>query len=62
MGFGRRGFASMSPERRAEISRLGGRAAQQQGVAHRFTKDTAREAGKKGGKASKRTRAKIGEV
>lgn len=48
----RRGFAAMSPERQREIASQGGRAAHQQGVAHEWSKDEAREAGKKGGHAS----------
>ena len=47
-----RGFAAMSPEQRSELSRRGGKAAHSKGVAHRFTKDEAREAGRKGGLAT----------
>jgi general stress protein YciG len=48
----KRGFASMSTERQREIASQGGRAAHQQGVAHEWNKDEAREAGKKGGQIS----------
>ena len=48
----RRGFAAMSAERQREIASQGGRAAHQQGVAHEWSKDEARAAGKKGGQAS----------
>lgn len=48
----RRGFAAMSAERQREIASQGGRAAHQQGVAHEWNKDEAREAGKKGGQIS----------
>lgn len=48
----RRGFAAMSPERQREIASQGGRAAHEQGVAHEWSKDEARAAGKKGGQAS----------
>lgn len=48
----RRGFAAMSPERQREIASQGGRAAHQQGVAHEWSKDEARAAGKKGGQVS----------
>ena len=48
----RRGFASMNPERQREIASQGGRAAHQQGVAHEWNKEEAREAGKKGGQLS----------
>lgn len=47
----RRGFAALDPERRREISRLGGQAAHAQGTAHRFTSEEASAAGKKGGVA-----------
>jgi general stress protein YciG len=52
----RRGFAAMSPERQREIASQGGRAAHQQGVAHQWTADEAREAGRKGGQNSGRRR------
>jgi len=48
----RRGFASMSQERQRQIASQGGRAAHEQGVAHEWSRDEAREAGKKGGKIS----------
>lgn len=53
----RRGFAAMSPERQRQIASQGGRAAHQQGVAHEWSRDEAKEAGKKGGQASGRRRA-----
>lgn len=46
-----RGFAAISPERRAEIASKGGRAAHARGTAHRFTAEEASAAGKKGGSA-----------
>lgn len=46
-----RGFAVMDTARHREIARKGGIAAHAQGVAHRWTSETAREAGKKGGLA-----------
>jgi general stress protein YciG len=52
----RRGFAAMSPERQREIASQGGRAAHQQGVAHEWSAEEAREAGKKGGQASGKRR------
>jgi uncharacterized protein len=52
----RRGFAAMSPERQREIASQGGRAAHQQGVAHEWSSDEARAAGKKGGQISGRKR------
>lgn len=52
MGIERRGFASMSPEKRREIASKGGKVAHQMGVAHEWTPAEARLAGKKGGMAS----------
>ncbi len=46
-----RGFAAMSPEKQREIASKGGRAAHQQGVAHEWSRDEAKEAGRKGGQA-----------
>ena len=43
----KRGFGSMSKEKRREIASLGGRAAQAAGTAHRWTKEEASAAGKK---------------
>ncbi len=53
----RRGFAAMSAERQREIASQGGRAAHQQGVAHEWSTEEARAAGKKGGQASGRRRS-----
>jgi general stress protein YciG len=47
-----RGFAAMSAERRREISRQGGQAAQAKGAAHQFNHEEAVVAGKKGGKVA----------
>ncbi len=49
----RRGFAAMSPAKQREIASKGGRAAHRKGTAHEWTVDEAREAGKKGGIASR---------
>lgn len=49
----RRGFAAMEPEKQKQIARQGGRAAHEQGVAHKWNTEEAREAGKKGGQARK---------
>ena len=48
-----RGFASMDPARVSEIASMGGKAAHQQGVAHEWTPEEARRAGRKGGQASR---------
>ena len=42
-----RGFAAMDAEKQREIARKGGRAAHEQGVAHEWSSQEAREAGKK---------------
>ena len=48
----KRGFAAMSAERQREIASQGGRAAHELGVAHEWSADEARAAGRKGGQAS----------
>lgn len=45
----KRGFASMNPARRRQIASKGGKAAHEQGVAHEWDSEEAREAGHKGG-------------
>ena len=47
-GIKNRGFASMTPERRAEVTRKGGVVAQSRGTGHRWDVEEAREAGRKG--------------
>jgi uncharacterized protein len=49
-----RGFASMSPEQQRQIASKGGQAAHKKGVAHEWTSEEARAAGRKGGQASKK--------
>jgi len=46
-----RGFAAMSPEKRAAIASAGGKRAHQLGKGHRWTSEEAAEAGKRGGAA-----------
>jgi general stress protein YciG len=48
-----RGFASMNPEKQRLIAQTGGRVAHQRGVAHRWTSEEARLAGRKGGQNSR---------
>jgi uncharacterized protein len=48
----KRGFASMDPTRLKEIASQGGKAAHSSGAAYEWTPETARAAGKKGGKQS----------
>jgi uncharacterized protein len=54
-----RGFASMDPEKRLEICAKGGRRAHLLGVAHEFTTEEARAAGKKGGTISRGGRGRL---
>lgn len=49
----RRGFASMDPAKQREIASEGGKAAHEKGTAHEFSSEEAREAGRKGGEASR---------
>lgn len=48
-----RGFASMDRQKQREIASKGGRAAHVQGTAHEWTSEEARQAGRKGGAASR---------
>ncbi len=54
----RRGFAAMSPEQQRRIASEGGRASHESGRGHRFSTEEAREAGRKGGKISRRGKQK----
>lgn len=47
----KRGFASMSEEKRRKIASKGGRAAHQKGSAHEWNSEEARVAGHEGGQA-----------
>lgn len=51
MANSKRGFAAMSPEKQRMIASLGGKAAHVHGTAHRFTREEAVIAGRKGGAA-----------
>lgn len=51
-GKSRRGFAAMDEDRQREIASRGGKAAHASGRAHQFDSEEAREAGRKGGRAS----------
>ena len=48
-----RGFAAMDPEKQKQIAREGGRAAHRLGTAHKWSREEAREAGRKGGQSSR---------
>jgi general stress protein YciG len=53
-----RGFAAMDRALVSDIARRGGKAAHTAGTAHEFTSDEAREAGRKGGRATHARRRK----
>jgi general stress protein YciG len=57
-----RGFAAMDRGLVTEIARKGGKAAHTAGTAHEFTTDEAREAGRKGGRATHAKRRKVVET
>lgn len=59
---GKRGFASLSPERLKEIARSGGRAAHQKGTGHEFTSEEARIAGRLGGRAVSKDRIHMRKI
>ena len=54
-GISRRGFASLTPERRKEIARMGGKSVAPANRAFAKNKELARTAGRQGGRASKRS-------
>ena len=54
MGKENRGFASMDRSLQREIASKGGKAAHLKGTAHEWSTDEAREAGRKGGIASRK--------
>jgi len=58
----KRGFASMDPEKHREIASKGGKSAHEQGKAHKFSSEEAREAGKKGGKTVAQNREHMAEI
>ena len=59
MSMSDRGFASMDPAMRKNIARMGGIAAHKKGVAHEWTVETARIAGRKGGLSLKRRKRPV---
>lgn len=58
----RRGFAAMSPEQHKNIASRGGKKAHALGVAHRFTSEEAKAAGRKGGAKVSRDRAHMAAI
>ncbi|SRR5258705_5228168 len=59
---GRKGFQSLSQEKRKENSAKGGRAAHLKGTAHEFTSNEAREAGRIGGEIVSRNREHMADL
>lgn len=57
-----RGFAAMDPDKQRRIASEGGRAAHRQGVAHEWSRDEAREAGRKGGQIVSQNRDHMSEI
>ena len=54
----RRGFAAMDASKQKEIASKGGKASHAHGTGHEWTASSAREAGRKGGLASRGGRGK----
>ncbi|HWJ27256.1 MAG TPA: KGG domain-containing protein [Flavisolibacter sp.] len=61
-GSSNRGFAAMNPNKQKEIASEGGRAAHRQGVAHEWTSEEARMAGRKGGQTVSQNREHMSEI
>jgi uncharacterized protein len=57
-----RGFASMDLNKQREIASKGGKAAHARGLAHEFTTEEARSAGRAGGFAVSRNSAHMAEI
>lgn len=57
----RRGFAAMDPAKQREIASKGGKASHEKGTGHEWDSAAAREAGRKGGLASRGGRGKLRE-
>jgi general stress protein YciG len=58
----KRGFAAMDARRQREIASKGGRAAHENGTAHRFSSEEARDAGRRGGRKVSGDRAHMAEI
>ncbi|HRO43901.1 MAG TPA: KGG domain-containing protein [Flavipsychrobacter sp.] len=58
----KRGFASMDAARQREIASKGGKAAHQQGVAHKWSSEEARAAGRKGGESVSRNKEHMAAI
>ena len=49
-----RGFALLTPKQRSKLGRKGGKRSSETGKGHRWTSETAAEAGRKGGRAPRK--------
>ncbi|MEG4092961.1 KGG domain-containing protein [Microcoleus sp. Pol12B4] len=58
----KRGFASMDEDKQREIASQGGKAAHEQGTAHEFTSEEAKEAGRKGGETVSQDREHMSDI
>lgn len=58
----KRGFAALSPERMHEIASKGGKRAHELGTAYQYTSETAREAGRLGGRAVSQNREHMRKI
>lgn len=58
----RRGFAAMDPRLQRALASKGGKASHEQGTGHRWTSESARSAGRKGGLVSRGGRGPDGET
>lgn len=58
----KKGFASMSPEKRKEIASKGGKSAHTNGTAFKFNSETGRLAGKIGGRAVSEDKEHMAEI
>jgi len=58
----KRGFAAMSPEQQRAIASKGGKSAHAQGVAHEFSSEEAKIAGKKGGLSVSKDKSHMSKI
>ena len=58
----RRGFAAMDATQRSDLAKRGGKAAHAAGTAHEWTRESAIEAGRKGGLQSSADKARMSAI
>ncbi len=59
---GKQGFASMDEQKQHDIASKGGKAAHEQGKAHEWDSEEAREAGRKGGQSVSQDREHMSAI